>query len=180
MLQEFTLLYSLFQRMLCHLLIAERNIEHILKKKKKSYYKLFFWLFLLYLFSCIRIFFVGGKRKKNVFFISARTYFFLFVHFFHVKQSLKQYDVSMLLYLHAVCVALTTAVSTLAPPTCPSLARTLAWLTSAVNKPVLSVYPSPRLPQFIPSTLTQLTHAEPASSPLLSSPRPHSGIEKCG
>lgn len=61
MLQEFILLYSLFQRMLCHLLIAKENIERILKKEAILNY---FLAFLLYLFSCIRTFFVGGGKKN--------------------------------------------------------------------------------------------------------------------
>lgn len=44
--------------------------------KKKSYFKLFL-AFLLYLFSCIRIFFVGGKKRQKVYFSLVRKTYFL-------------------------------------------------------------------------------------------------------
>lgn len=47
MLQELILLYSLFQRMLCHLLIAKRTIEHIWKRRAiLNYFMAFFAIFI--------------------------------------------------------------------------------------------------------------------------------------
>lgn len=128
MLQEFILLYSLFQRMLCHLLIAKRTWTY--KKnwtymKKKSYFKLFL-AFLLYLFSCIRIFFVGGKKRQKVYFSLVRkTYFLPFCTISMFWARLWKaiwwwwWLCFLWLYLHAVCVALTMAASHFDPsPTC--------------------------------------------------------------
>lgn len=66
---------------------------------------------LQYLFSCIRNSFVDGK--KIVFFINAKNYF-SFLYIFHVRRSLQQYYIygncSVLLYMHAICVAWTSFV----------------------------------------------------------------------
>lgn len=108
MLQEFILLYSLFQRMLCHLLIAKRTWTY--KKnwtymKKKSYFKLFL-AFLLYLFSCIRIFFVGGKKKtKSVFFISAKNLFSSFLYNFDVLSETLKSNMMMMMIMFPVTVS---------------------------------------------------------------------------
>lgn len=59
MLQEFILLYSLFQRMLCHLLIAKRTwtykkIEHIWKRRAiLNYFWLFCYIYFLVLESSL-------------------------------------------------------------------------------------------------------------------------------
>lgn len=50
MLQEFILLYSLFQRMLCHLLIAKRTIEHIWKRRAILNYFLAFFAIFIFLY----------------------------------------------------------------------------------------------------------------------------------
>lgn len=94
MLQEFILLYSLFQRMLCHLLIAKKNYWTYIKKRAILNY---FWLFLLYLFSCIRILFVGGKKSKNVFFISAKNLFSSFLYNFDVLSETLKSNMMMLM-----------------------------------------------------------------------------------
>lgn len=101
MLQEILLLYSLFQRMLCHLLIAKRNIEHILKRRAILNY---FWLFLQYLFSCIRIFFVGGKIGKMYFSLVRKTYFFPFCTLSMFKQNFKSNMMMFHVTVSACCL----------------------------------------------------------------------------
>ncbi len=68
---------SLFQRMLCHLLIAEKTIEHIIRKKRAilNYFRLFCDIYFLVLEI-----FIEGKKDK--YFSSVqKPIFFLFVHF---------------------------------------------------------------------------------------------------
>jgi hypothetical protein len=72
--QEETPSVFVSKKVMCHLLIYKRNIENILKRAILNY----FWLMLQYLFSCIRKEFLC--REKNVFFITAKTYFsFLYI-----------------------------------------------------------------------------------------------------
>lgn len=89
MLQEFLLLCSLFQRKLCHLLIAERTIEHIIREKRRAILN-YFRLFLLYLFSCIGNLYRKDKRRV---FSSVQKPIFSCLYIFHVEQSLEQYNV---------------------------------------------------------------------------------------
>lgn len=78
--QEETPSVFVSKKVMCHLLIYKRNIENILKRAILNY----FWLMLQYLFSCIRKdSFV--EKKKNVFFITAKTYF-SFLYIVHVHN----------------------------------------------------------------------------------------------
>ncbi|KAM7333378.1 hypothetical protein ACRRTK_006698 [Alexandromys fortis] len=71
--QEETPSVFVSKKVMCHLLIYKRNIENILKRAILNY----FWLMLQYLFSCIR---EDSFVEKNVFFITAKTYFsFLYI-----------------------------------------------------------------------------------------------------
>lgn len=73
--------------------------------KKKSYFKLFL-AFLLYLFSCIRIFFVGGEKRQSVFFISAKNLFSSFLYNFDVlSENLKSNMMMMMIIMFLVTVS---------------------------------------------------------------------------
>lgn len=112
---------------------------------------------MLYLFSCIRIFFVGGKKQKNVFFISAKNLFSSFLYNFNVLSETLKSNMMMTMFpvtVSACCLCCLNdgCAPTMTPPTplltcltppppLPSdLIQTDPVQSSAVNKAVLSVY----------------------------------------
>lgn len=68
--------FLLFLRMLCHLLIAKRTIEHI--RRGKSYFKLFFGFFCYIYFLVLDL--LCRRESTDVFFISARNLFSSFLY----------------------------------------------------------------------------------------------------